>query len=286
MLMRMQFGFAISFSIGTVAIGDAEVAAPNGLYMGGTMQRTAIAENITPTPWPWTLSSIRTALTEAAMAGYRLGLREPTLAEVARQGVVAEGDVPDEQYEALEGLVETLTSAAAIRFADHWEEDAAYWIEGGVEAAVVRGLQRCGADHAESPSLDQRDLEHNLHDPEWIAAIADDTLEQVVTRLALLGHPVPGSQDFLDFRQNFRDFVRVLPIQHDDGRRQVRTSWIRDHDDGRIYQWCVVRRGTEVFVGRRKAGENSPTVELSLRTAEAELLSEMLAQVVEGWRAA
>lgn len=250
------------------------------------MQRTAIAENITPTPWPWTLSSIRTALTEAARAGYRLGLREPTLAEVARHGVVAEGDVPDEQYEALEGLVETLTSAAAIRFADHWDEDAAYWIEGGVEASVVLGLRRCGEDRAASPSLGTGDLEYCLHDSEWISAVVDDTLEQVVARLALLGHPVPGSQDFLDRRQNLRDFVRVLPIQHDDGRRQVRTSWIRDHDDGCIYQWCVVRRGAEVSIGRRWAGETSPTVELSLRTAEAELLSEMLAQVVEGWRAA
>lgn len=253
------------------------------------MQQTTGVEQaaINPTEWPWSLSSLRAALTEAAQEGYRLGLRTPALADAAREDpVITFGEVPDEHYEALEGLVETLTSTAAVRFAAHWDEDAAYWIEGGVEAAVVRGLQRCGEDRAGSPPREPADLVHHLHDPEWMTVVVDELLEQIVTRLAVLGHPVPGSQDFLDRKQDFRDYVRLLPKQHDDGRRQVRTSWIRDHDDGAIYQWCVVRRGAELFVGRRWAGENLPAVELSLRAAEAGLLAEMLIQVVEGWRAA
>src|SRR5690606_30280927 len=216
---------------GTVSMRAAPVSARSTNRTGGTMQQaTGFEQTATdPTEWPWSLSSLRAALTDAAQEGYRLGLRKPALADAAREDpVITSGEVPDEQYEALEGLVETLTSTAAVRFAAHWDEDAAYWIEGGVEAAVVLGLQRCGADRTASPSLGAGDIEQHVHDPECLSAVVDEILEQVVTRLAVLGYPVPGSQDFLDRRQDPGDFVRLLPKRHEDGRRQVRTSWIRD----------------------------------------------------------
>lgn len=182
----------------------------------------------TPTPWPWTLSSIRTVVAEAAEYGFRLGIREPALAVAAGKGEVERSELPDAQYEALEETVESLAAAAEIRFDDAWEEEVAGWIEFAIEAAVVLGLRACGKVRADAALTDHERVQR----ADWFTSTVDDVLAKLIESLVASGHPVPHSQEFLDRHHGAGGDVRTFLAPREDAAREVRTAWIRDHDSG------------------------------------------------------
>lgn len=234
----------------------------------------------TPTPWPWTLSSIRTVVAEAAEYGFRLGIREPALAVAAGKGEVERSELPDAQYEALEETVESLAAAAEIRFDDAWEEEVAGWIEFAIEAAVVLGLRACGKVRVDAALTDHERVQR----ADWFTSTVDDVLAKLIESLVASGHPVPHSQEFLDRHHGAGGDVRTFLAPREDAAREVRTAWIRDHDSGRLYQWCVLRDDARLLISRRSCGERSVAPGISLRAAEAELVGRLLVQAAEGWQ--
>lgn len=223
---------------------------------------------------PWAVESLRTVLTEAAQRGFQVGIDSPSLAAAAGKGAICAEEVGD-GYDVVEELIESIRYTAELRL-DADLKEAAYWLEMAIEAAVVLGLQAAAKGQSDAPNPT----------PQQAHGIVSDLLVQLVGALAASGRPVSGAQSFLDDLRREGETARELVMPHEGPSHEVRTEWIHNYDTGRLYQWCVLRQSTKVYVARRQAGERSVTPELSLRAAEADLLGRLLTQVVEGWKAA
>lgn len=228
----------------------------------------------------WDFTALQRTLMTAFKAGAELGLRSsPAMIAAAGEGVVVRQSVPDEEFSDLEDILHGLSAVSEERFAAHWDESFEYWIDAAIEAAVLLGVRHIGG--AMQGRAGEREAVAMLCEDElWAWEFLRDLLVQVVQSMGAAGYGVPGGQSFLD-RCRPSHSPRLLEVAGDDERPEVRTDWIRDHDTAAVYQWCARTQGSRVLLARRLKGHRTADVELSVSTAQAKWLVDMLAEVTK-----
>lgn len=203
----------------------------------------------------WGLRYLREVLLEAAAAGYRIGVANPPQSEHPTTGE----DEPRNDREGRTGklttVVQDLRYRSEIVVADELDAERAYWMEMAIEAAVFRGAEAAGSGRDGGPSIEE---------------IAEQLLQQVVEHL--VAATLPGAEALLGRHDDGEAPPQLLFVRTPDGGLQARTKWLRG-PGGSLRQWCLVRRGQELWIGRRMGGHRKVELVTLLSASDVQNLT-------------